>query len=93
MQARGRRKTMVGEVVSNKMDKTVTVRVQRLVQHPKFKRYVRRSHTFMAHDEHNACQPGDKVKIVESRPFSRHKRWRVMAILEQAVSGATGRTS
>jgi small subunit ribosomal protein S17 len=86
MQAHGRRKTLVGEVVSNKMLKTVSVRVDRLMKHPKFKRYVRRSRTFMAHDEKSACQPGDRVKIVETRPLSRHKRWRVMAILEHAES-------
>jgi small subunit ribosomal protein S17 len=86
MQAQGRRKTLVGEVVSNKMMKTVSVRVDRLMKHPKFKRYVRRSRTFMAHDEKNLCQPGDRVKIIESRPLSRHKRWRVMAILERAES-------
>lgn len=93
MQARGQRKTMVGEVVSNKMEKTVSVRVDRLMKHPKFKRYVRRSHTFMAHDEHNACQPGDKVKIVESRPLSRRKRWRVTEILERIVGETTGRSA
>jgi small subunit ribosomal protein S17 len=92
MQEHGRRKTMVGEVVSNKMDKTVRVRVDRLVKHPTFLRYMRRSHTFMAHDEDNACQPGDKVKIIESRPLSRRKRWRVMAILERAISETTRRT-
>lgn len=90
MQPRGRRKTMVGAVVSHKMEKTVSVRVDRLVKHPKFERYVRRSHTFMVHDEHNTCQPGDKVKIVESRPLSRRKRWRVVAILERAASGTAG---
>lgn len=92
MQDHVQRKTMVGEVVSNKMDKTVTVRVDRLVKHPMFLRYMRRSRTFMAHDEQNACQPGDKVRIVESRPLSRRKRWRVMAILERAVTEATRRT-
>jgi small subunit ribosomal protein S17 len=86
MQAQGRRKTLVGEVVSNKMVKTVSVRVDRLMKHPKFKRYVRRSQTFMAHDENNTCQLGDRVKIIESRPLSRHKRWRVMAVLERAES-------
>jgi small subunit ribosomal protein S17 len=91
MQAQGRRKTLVGEVVSNKMAKTVTVRVDRLMKHPKFKRYVRRSHTFMAHDESNACQPGDKVQIIESRPLSRHKRWRVISILARAESQETRR--
>jgi small subunit ribosomal protein S17 len=84
MQAQGRRKTLVGEVVSNKMVKTVSVRVDRLMKHPEFKRYVRRSQTFMAHDENNTCQLGDRVKIIESRPLSRHKRWRVMAVLERA---------
>jgi small subunit ribosomal protein S17 len=86
MQAQGRRKTLVGEVVSNKMVQTVTVRVDRLTKHPQFKRYVRRSRTFMAHDEHSTCQPGDRVRIIESRPLSRHKRWRVMAVLERAES-------
>jgi small subunit ribosomal protein S17 len=86
MQARSRRKTLVGEVVSNKMVKTVSIRVDRLMKHPKFKRYVRRSRTFMAHDENNLCQLGDRVKVIECRPLSRHKRWRVMAILERAES-------
>jgi small subunit ribosomal protein S17 len=86
MQAQGRRKTLVGEVMSNKMVKTVLVRVDRLMKHSKFKRYVRRSRTFMAHDEHRLCQPGDRVKIIESRPLSRHKRWRVMAVLERTES-------
>jgi small subunit ribosomal protein S17 len=91
MQAQGRRKTLVGEVVSNKMVKTVSVRVDRLTKHPKFKRYVQRSRTFMAHDENGLCQPGDRVKLIESRPLSRHKRWRVMAILKRAESQETRR--
>jgi len=93
MQAPGRRKTMVGEVIGNKMTKTVSVRVDRLMKHPKFKRYVRRSRTFMAHDEHSICQFGDKVKIIESRPLSRHKRWRVVAILERAESQEARRST
>jgi small subunit ribosomal protein S17 len=93
MQAQGRKKTMVGEVVSNKMTKTVSVRVDRLMKHAKFKRYVRRSSTFMAHDEQGTCQIGDRVKIIESRPLSRHKRWRVMAILERPESQETRRTT
>jgi small subunit ribosomal protein S17 len=93
MHASNRRKTLVGEVVSNKMVKTVSVRVDRMVKHAQFKRYVRRSRTFMAHDESNSCQPGDRVKIIESRPLSRHKRWRVMAILERAESQETRRSS
>ena len=91
MQAQGQRKTLVGEVVRNKMVKTVSVRVDRLMKHPKFKRYVRRSRTFMAHDEDSLCQLGDRVEIIESRPLSRHKRWRVMAILERAESQETRR--
>ena len=91
MQAQGRRKTLVGEVVSNKMAKTISVRVDRLMKHPQFKRYVRRSSTFLAHDENNSCQPGDRVKIIESRPLSRHKRWRVVAILDRAESQETRR--
>jgi small subunit ribosomal protein S17 len=91
MQVQSRRKTLVGEVVRNKMVKTVSVRVDRLMKHPKFKRYVRRSRTFMAHDEDSLCQLGDRVEIIESRPLSRHKRWRVMAILERAESQETRR--
>jgi small subunit ribosomal protein S17 len=93
MQAQGRRKTMVGEVVGNKMTKTVSVRVDRLMKHPKVKRYVRRSRTFMAHDEQSICQLGDKVTIIESRPLSRHKRWRVVAILERAESQEARRST
>jgi small subunit ribosomal protein S17 len=91
MQEQGQRKTLVGEVVSNKMTKTVSVRVDRLMKHPKFNRYLRRSRTFMAHDEQGMCQPGDRVQIIESRPLSRHKRWRVMAILGRAEGQETRR--
>jgi small subunit ribosomal protein S17 len=91
MQEQGQRKTLVGEVVSNKMTKTVSVRVDRLMKHPKFNRYLRRSRTFMAHDEQGVCQPGDRVQIIESRPLSRHKRWRVMAILGRAEGQETRR--
>jgi small subunit ribosomal protein S17 len=93
MQAQGQRKTLVGEIVSNKMMKTVSVRVDRLMKHPRFSRYVRRSRTFMAHDENGICQPGDRVRIIESRPLSRHKRWRVMAILERAEGRETRRNA
>jgi small subunit ribosomal protein S17 len=91
MQPQGRRKTLVGEVVSNKMMKTVSVRVDRQMKHPKFKRYVQRSRTFMAHDENSLCKPGDRVKIIESRPLSRHKRWRIVTVLERAESQDTRR--
>lgn len=76
---------MVGTVVSNKMDKTVMILVERLVQHPVYQKYVRRRARFSAHDEGNACNIGDKVTITESRPLSRTKRWRVSEVLEKAV--------
>lgn len=76
---------MVGTVLSDKMDKTVTVQVERLVRHPVYKKYVRRRVKFAAHDEKNACGIGDRVVITESRPLSRRKRWRVTSIIEKAV--------
>jgi small subunit ribosomal protein S17 len=81
---RNRRAEKVGVVVSNKMMKTIVVRVDRLVKHPKYKRYVRRRTKFMAHSEME-CNIGDKVRIVETRPLSAHKRWRVVEILQKAV--------
>ena len=78
---RGSRRTLVGQVVSNKMDKTVVVRVERLVQDPRYKKYVRRYSKFMAHDESNSCAVGDRVRIVEHRPLSKMKRWKVQATL------------
>ncbi len=78
------RKQFVGVVVSDKMDKTVVVMVERLVEHPLYKKYIRRRKKFMAHDEENACRIGDKVLIEETRPLSKHKRWRVRQILERA---------
>jgi len=73
-----------GVVVSNKADKTVVVKVERKFQHPLYKRTVRQSKKFMAHDETNACQIGDVVKIVESRPLSKQKRWMVLEIVQKA---------
>lgn len=81
---KGRRKARVGVVVSNKMDKTVVVAVTRSYRHPLYGKTIRRTKKYMAHDEHNACQVGDRVEIVETRPLSRHKCWRVRAILERA---------
>ncbi len=81
---RGRRSEKVGIVASDKMEKTVVVRVDRLVKHPKYRRYVRRTSKFMAHDELEATT-GDKVRIVETRPLSARKRWRVVEILQKAV--------
>ncbi len=78
------RKVRVGTVVSDKMDKTVVVRVERHTKHPLYKRVVKRSQKFKAHDEGNTCQTGDKVKIMESRPQSKDKRWQVLEILERA---------
>jgi small subunit ribosomal protein S17 len=85
MKERGRRKTQVGIVVSDKMDKTVIVMVERLVKHPKYKKYIRKRKKFKAHDEKNECRIGDKVLIWETRPLSRDKRWRVKEILERAA--------
>ncbi|MDW8051358.1 MAG: 30S ribosomal protein S17 [Armatimonadota bacterium] len=81
---RGRRKVRVGIVVSDKMDKTVVVAVTRSFRHPLYKKTIRRTKKYMAHDEHNQCRVGDRVEIVETRPLSRHKRWRVRRILERA---------
>ena len=80
---RGRRAEKVGVVASDKMEKTVVVRVDRLVKHPKYRRYVRRTSKFMAHDEQGATI-GDKVRIVETRPLSARKRWRVVEIVQKA---------
>lgn len=81
---KGRRKLRVGIVVSDKMDKTVVVAVMRSYRHPVYKKTIRRTKKYMAHDEQNACRVGDRVEIVETRPLSRHKRWRVRQILERA---------
>jgi small subunit ribosomal protein S17 len=75
----------MGKIVSNKMDKTVIVLVERVVKHSLYHKYIRRRAKFAAHDENNACQVGDKVLITESRPLSKTKRWRVSEILVKAV--------
>jgi len=80
------RRTLVGTVVSNKNDKTVVVRVERLVQDSHYKKYVRRYSKFMAHDESNVCDVGDRVKIIEHRPISKRKRWKVQSTVSKAVS-------
>lgn len=82
---RGMKRQLVGTVLSNKMDKTVTVQVERLVSHPIYRKYVRRRVRFAAHDQANACGIGDRVMITESRPLSKRKRWRVSQIIEKAV--------
>ena len=81
---RGNRVQKVGTVSSDKMQKTVVVRVDRLVLHPKYRRYVRRTSKFMAHDDLGATA-GDRVRIVETRPLSAHKRWRVVEIVQKAA--------
>jgi small subunit ribosomal protein S17 len=80
---RGKRSQKVGIVASDKMEKTIVVRVDRLIKHPKYRRYVRRTSKFMAHDETGAAV-GDKVRIVETRPLSARKRWRVVEIVQKA---------
>jgi small subunit ribosomal protein S17 len=80
---RGKVKVREGVVVSNKMDKTVVVVVQRLVKHPQYKKYVKRRAKYKAHDENNRCGIGDRVVIAETRPLSKDKRWRVRSIVEK----------
>lgn len=81
---RKERKERIGFVASNKMDKTVTVAIERRKQHPMYKRVIKRTKKYKAHDENNECNEGDKVRIVETRPLSKTKRWRVEEILEKA---------
>jgi len=81
---RGKRKTRIGRVVSDKMDKTVVVAIETLVRHPLYKKSIKRTTKFKAHDENNECRVGDRVLIMETRPLSREKRWRVVEILERA---------
>jgi small subunit ribosomal protein S17 len=85
MGERGKRKTLVGVVFSDKMDKTVGVMVNRLVLHPTYKKYIRKRKKVKAHDEKNECRIGDKVLLVETRPLSKEKRWRVKEIVGRAA--------
>jgi small subunit ribosomal protein S17 len=78
------KKKLVGTVVSNKMEKTIVVRIERRKLHPLYKKYITRSKKIKAHDEGNRCQIGDLVKVIESRPLSKEKRWRLLEILEKA---------
>ena len=84
MAERGFRKKLVGSVVSNRADKTAVVLVERLTKHPTYKKYVRRRAKYMAHDPQNMCQIGDKVRIIESRPLSKRKRWQINDVIEKA---------
>ena len=85
MEERNLRKTRVGKVVSNKMDKTIVVAIEEHVKHPLYKKIVKDTYKLKAHDEENACKVGDKVKVMETRPLSKDKRWRVVEIVEKAV--------
>ena len=84
MSERNLRKTRVGKVVSDKMDKTVVVAIEDNVKHPLYKKIVKNTVKFKAHDENNECGIGDRVKIMETRPLSRDKRWRLAEIIEKA---------
>ena len=84
MSERNLRKTRVGTVVSNKMDKTVVVAIKDNVKHPLYKKIIKRSVKFKAHDEKNECGIGDRVMIMETRPISKDKKWRVVQIIEKA---------
>ena len=84
MDERNFRKTRVGTVVSNKMDKTVVVAIKDNVKHPLYKKIMKRTVKFKAHDEENACGIGDKVQVMETRPLSKDKHWRVVEIIEKA---------
>ena len=81
---RNLRKTRVGKVVSNKMDKTIVVAIEDHVKHPLYKKIVKRTYKLKAHDEENTCNVGDTVKVMETRPLSKDKRWRLVEIVERA---------
>ncbi|EPR68777.1 30S ribosomal protein S17 [Cyclobacterium qasimii] len=82
---RNLRKERIGKVVSNKMDKSITVAIERRVKHPIYGKFVGKTTRFMAHDENNDCKQGDLVKISETRPLSKSKRWRLVEIIERAL--------
>ena len=84
MEERNLRKTRTGKVVSDKMDKTIVVAVEDHVKHPLYKKIVKRTYKLKAHDENNECKIGDTVKVMETRPLSKNKRWRLVEIMEKA---------
>lgn len=84
MSERNLRKTLVGRVASNKMDKTIVVAIEDSVKHPLYKKIIKRTVKFKAHDENNECAIGDRVRIMETRPLSKDKRWRLVEIVEKA---------
>ncbi len=83
MEERNLRKTRVGKVISNKMDKTVVVAVENRVKHPLYKKIIKRTYKLKAHDENNECNVGDRVRVMETRPLSKDKRWRVVEVVEK----------
>ena len=85
MEERNLRRTLIGTVASNKMDKTIVVKVETAVRHPIYKKIVKRTYKLKAHDEENVCQIGDKVKVMETRPLSKDKRRRLVEVVEKAV--------
>lgn len=85
MKTRGNRRILTGTVVSDKMDKTIVVQVERTIIHPVYKKYIKRRKKYMAHDPENGCGIGDRVTIMESRPLSKRKNWILREILEKAV--------
>ena len=85
MEGNQRRKVLLGEVVSNRMQKTITVKVERRLRHSIYERVIKRSKKFHAHDEHNQCQIGDQVRIIETRPLSKTKCWRLLEIVRRQV--------
>ena len=84
MELRNLRKEKIGLVVSNKMNKSIVVEVKRKIKHPKYGKFIKRTSSFMAHDEKNDCNIGDSVKIMETRPLSKNKCWRLVEIIERA---------
>ncbi len=84
MEDRNLRKTRTGRVVSDKMDKTIVVAIEERVKHPLYKKFVKRTYKLKAHDENNDCNIGDTVKVMETRPLSKEKRWRLVEIVEKA---------
>lgn len=84
MVERALRKTRIGKVVSNKMDKTIVVAIETSVRHPLYGKIIKRTYKLKAHDEENQCQIGDKVEVMETRPLSKEKRWRLVQIVEKA---------
>jgi len=82
MKQRGKRKELIGVVVSDKMDKTIVVKVERLVRHPLYKKVIRKHKKYKVHDAHNIAKVGDKVRIMETRPLSKEKRWRLVEVLK-----------